>query len=266
VVVPPEAYGVHAKGIHLPLLPAMARSAGFDTHITVFSPEGRLYQVEYSFAAVKGSGFTTVALRGDDSVVTVTQKKLPDKLMDKDYTTHLFNLTANIGCVTTGLSADARALVYRAREIASKFADKNGFEMPVHYLALKLANVAQMYTQHAYMRPLAVNLILFSIDDEKGAQLFQVDPAGYYAGYKGCAAGAKEAEALNALEKVVKKKVALPESETIQQAILVLQTVMGMDFKDTDIEVGVVSKTRAGFARLNEEEIKGHLDAIAEKD
>jgi len=244
----------------------MARSAGFDTHITVFSPEGRLYQVEYSFAAVKGSGFTTVALRGDDSVVCVTQKKLPDKLMDKSYTTHLYNISANIGAVTTGLSADARALVYRAREIASKFADKNGFEIPVHYLALKCANVGQIYTQHAYMRPLAVNIIFLAMDDEKGPSLFQVDPAGYYAGYKGCASGAKEAEALNALEKIVKKKTSLPESETIQQAILCLQTVMGMDFKDTDIEVGVTSRARTGFARLGEEEIKNHLDAIAEKD
>merc|ERR1712129_149422 len=152
-----------------------------------------------------------------------------------------------IGCVTTGLSADARALVYRAREIASKFKDKNGYEIPVHYLALKVANLAQVYTQHAYMRIFAVNMMLFSIDDEKGPQLFQVDCAGYYAGYKGSAAGAKE-------------------SEAIQQTIACLQTVMGQDFKDPDIEVGIVSKTRTGFVRLTEEEIRGHLDAIAEKD
>jgi len=244
----------------------MARNSGYDSHITVFSPEGRLYQVEYSFSAVKGCGFTTVALRGDDSVVCVTQKKLTDKLMDKDYTTHLYNLSANIGCVTTGLSADARALVYRSREIASKFKDKNGFEIPVDYLALKTANIGQVYTQHAYMRPFAVNMIMFSIDDEAGPQLFQVDPAGYYAGYKGCAAGAKENEAQNALEKIVKKKNAMPESETIQQAISCLQTVMGMDFKDTDIEVGLTSRNRKGFVRLSEEEIRNHLDAIAEKD
>jgi len=239
---------------------------GYDSHITVFSPEGRLYQVEYCFSAVKGCGHTTVALRGDDSVICVTQKKLPDKLMEKDFMTHLYNLSPNIGCVTTGSSPDSRALVHRAREIASKFKDKNGYEIPVHYLALKVANIGQVYTQHAYMRPFAVNLMLFSIDDEKGPQLFQCDCAGYYAGYKGCAAGAKEPEAQNALEKIIKKKAALPESETIQQAIACLQAVMGMDFKDTDIEVGVVSKKRVGFVRLSEEEIRGHLDAIAEKD
>merc|ERR1719174_655134 len=139
---------------------------GYDSHITVFSPEGRLYQVEYCFSAVKGSGFTTVALRGDDSVVAVTQKKLPDKLMDKNFTTHLYNISPNIGCLMTGLHADARALVYRGREIASKFKDKNGYDIPVHYLALKIANIAQVYTQHAYMRPFGVNCILCAIDEE----------------------------------------------------------------------------------------------------
>jgi len=239
---------------------------GYDTHITVFSPDGKLYQVQYAHSGVNSCGFTTVALRGDDSVVCVTQKKLPDKLMDKDFTTHLYNITPNIGCVMTGMAADSRALVFRAREIASKFKDKNGYEIPVHYLSLKVANIGQVYTQHAYMRPFCVNAIFMSIDDEKGPSLFQIDPAGYYAGYKGCAAGTKENEATNALEKIVKKKMALPEAETIQQAVLCLQTVMGMDFKESDIEVGLVSKNRKGYVRLTEEEIRNHLDAIAEKD
>merc|ERR1712107_451908 len=188
------------------------------------------------------------------------------KLMEKDFVTHLYNITPNIGCLMTGISPDARALVFKAREKASKFKDKNGYEIPVHYLALKLANVGQVYTQHAYMRPYGVNAMLFSIDDEKGPSLFQVDPAGNYFGYKACAAGTKDREAINALEKIVKKKLTLTQSETIQQAIGCLQTVMGMDFKPTDIEVGIVTKSKAGFIRLTEAEIDNHLTAIAERD
>lgn len=245
----------------------MARASGYDRHITIFSPEGRLHQVEYAFQAVKKSqNMTSVAIRGDDSVVCVTQKKVPDKLMDKDWITHLYNITPNIGCLMTGMSADARALVYKAREIASKFKDKNAYEIPVHYLALKLANLAQVYTQHAYMRPYGVNTMLVAIDDEKGPSLYQVTPAGSYFGYKAAAAGTKDQEATNALEKIMKKKLTLTQSETIQQAIGCLQAVMGMDFKPTDIEVGVVSKSKPGFARLTEQEIDGHLNAIAEKD
>lgn len=245
----------------------MSRASGYDRHITIFSPEGRLHQVEYAHQAVKkNQNMTSVALRGDDCVVCVTQKKVPDKLMVKDFETHLYNVTPNIGCLMTGMHPDARALVYKAREIASKFKDKNGYEIPVHYLSLKLANIAQVYTQHAYMRPYGVSTMLCSMDDENGPSLFQVDPAGMYMGYKACAAGTKDAEAVNALEKVIKKKLALTESETIQQAVSVLQSVLGMDFKAGDVEVGMVCKSRRGFVRLSEEEIDVHLNAIAEKD
>merc|ERR1712107_502204 len=119
--------------------------------------------------------------------------------------------------------------------------DKNGYEIPVHFLALKLGNIAQVY-----MRPYGVTAMLCSIDDEEGPSLYQIDPAGMYYGYKAAAAGTKDQEAMNALEKIVKKKMALPESETIQQAIGCLQSVMGMDFKPSDIEVGVVSASKPG--------------------
>lgn len=244
----------------------MARQSGYDRHITIFSPEGRLYQVEYAFKAVRGCGLTSVGLRGDDSVVVVTQKKIPDKLMDKDFTTHLYNITENIGCVETGMSADARALVYRAREMAAEFKDENAYEIPVEHLALKVANIGQVYTQHAYMRPYGVSSMFVAMDEEKGPSLFQVDPAGHYLGYKAAAAGGKEQEAKNALEKIVKKKQAMPETVTIQEAIKCLQSVMGMDFKCTDIEVGVVSKARPRFTRLSETETDTHLTAIAEQD
>merc|ERR1719264_614158 len=246
---------------------AMARQSGYDRHITIFSPEGRLYQVEYAFQAVKkNQNMTSVALRGDDSVVLVTQKKVTEKLLDKDSVTHLYNITPTIGCLMTGMTADARALVYRAREIASKYKDKNAYEIPVHYLALKLANIGQVYTQHAYMRPYGVSTMLVSIDEEKGPSLFQIDPAGNYFGYKAAAAGTKDQEAMNALEKILKKKIPFPEAETIQQAVGCLQVVMGMDFKAGDIEVGVVSKAKPGFRRLTEQEIDDNLTAIAEKD
>jgi len=175
-------------------------SAGYDRHITIFSPEGRLYQVEYAFKAAKLSGLTSIGVRGTDSAVVVTQKKVPDKLIDPTSVTHLFKVTETIGCVATGLVADAKSSIIRARHEAAEFNYQNGYDIPVDYMAQRVADVAQVYTQHAFMRALGIITIFIGMD-EKGPQLFRCDPAGHYLGYKACSAGAKEQEANNFLEK-----------------------------------------------------------------
>jgi len=242
-----------------------ASSAGFDRHITIFSPEGRLYQVEYAFKAVRG-GETSIGVRGADSVCIVTQKKVPDKLVDPTSVTRMFKITEKLGCVCTGLIADAKSLVTRARQEAGEFKYTNGFEIPVEHMAKRLADVAQVYTQHAFMRALGVSTIFVGIDDEKGPQLFRTDPAGHYLGFKGCAAGAKEQEAHNFLEKKYKNNPSFTVKETIETAIIALQNVVGSDLKPGDLEVGIVTKDNPKFKTLSEEEIDAHLTAISDRD
>lgn len=126
------------------------------------------------------------------------------------------------------------------------------------------------------MRPYGVAMTLIAIDEEYGPQLFKCDPAGYYVGYKGVAAGPKQQEALNHLEKKLRNKEYAPGTweDVVEMAISTLSTVLSMDFKKTEIEIGIVGGprpdgkegTHTGFRTLTEDEIDERLQAIAEKD
>jgi 20S proteasome subunit alpha 1 len=126
------------------------------------------------------------------------------------------------------------------------------------------------------MRPLGVATTLVSLDDEAGPQLYKCDPAGYYVGYKATASGPKQQEAFNHLEKKLKNKDCAPGSweEVVELGISTLSTVLSVDFKKGELEIGIVGgPSKDGndgpsreFRKLTEDEIDDRLQAIAERD
>jgi 20S proteasome subunit alpha 1 len=181
----------------------------------------------------------------------------------------------------------------RARGEAAEFRYKFGYEMPCDVLAKRLANISQVYTQRvclrtphiivmiaehsqAHMRPYGIATTLISLDSEFGPQLYKCDPAGYYTGYKATAAGPKQQEAFNHLEKKLKNKNCADGSweEVVELGITTLSNVLSVDFKKGELEIGIVGGPRtdgkegtdADFRALTEDEIDERLQAIAEKD
>ncbi len=223
--------------------------------------------MEYAFkAASSASGLTGVSLRGKNSAVVVTQKKVPDRLMDPKSVSHLFSITPKIGCLVTGRIADCKAQIQRARYEAADFAFQYGYSIPVHVLAKRIADIAQVNTQSASMRPLATVCIFIGIDDEKGPQVMKVDCAGHYLPFFGTGSGAKEQEAVNFLEKKVDEMKGYDCDQTIRTAIMCLGSVLGSDFRGSEIEVGVVEGVEGTFTVLTEDQIETHLNAIADTD
>jgi 20S proteasome subunit alpha 1 len=241
----------------------MSRETSYDRYISIFSPEGRLYQLEYANKAVDAPGLTTVGVRGRDSVCLVTQRKVPDKLIDPASMSRVFNITDTVGCVMTGHFADGRSLVAQARQEASNFEYNNGFAIPPAFLANRMADLNQVSTQHAGRRTMGADMILCGIDEEAGPQLYRVDSGGSFLGYKATAAGAKHQEAESILEKKVDDSLSL--AATVQLAIMTLQTTVGADFKPEDIEVAIV-QGKDKFRLLKDSEVEEHLTAIAERD
>lgn len=155
-------------------------------------------------------------------------------------------------------------MVYKAREEASNYFYKNGCDIPVHQLCQRIADMNQVYTQHAYMRLHACVGLLVSIDDENGPSIYKFDPSGWYASYKACAIGTKEQEGNNSLEKILKN----PSEDTTVDAVSCMVSIIGSisDVKSSDLEVAVATIENPVFRILSKEAVETVLTTIAERD
>ena len=240
-------------------------SSSADRFITIFSPEGRLWQVEYAFKAVKQAEVTAVAAKGQDSVVVAVQKKVQDKLIDPSTVTHMFRITEHVGACLVGLVPDVYYICRQLRGIAASFELKNGFEVPVSILASELSMIHQAESQYSGMRPTAVSAILFGYDPTaESFALYKIEPSGFSYGYRAVSCGVKETEAMSQLEKKIDNFPS--EKETAEFVLSSLQTVVGADFDPNDVEVAVMTKEQTRYRLMNKNEIESILTAVAEKD
>lgn len=251
----------------------MSSRSNFDFANTIFSPEGSLYQVEYAYKAVKSTGITSIAIRGKDSVVVLSQRKVPDKLMVPESITSMHKVSPTLGICITGRPADGRVVVNEARDLASKFKYDNGFNMHIELLAKRLARRAQVDTQYNGRRSMGVSATVIGMDQDDATgvlkpALFKVDPSGHFVGYFACASGQKETEAISQLEKKMKQKPfeEMSAVEISEASLAVLQAVCGEALKARDVEMARVTPDAPIFGIVADQEVENMLTALAERD
>ncbi|KAF7638150.1 Proteasome subunit alpha type [Meloidogyne graminicola] len=241
-------------------------SAGYDRHITIFSPEGRIYQVEYAFKAANAVNLTAVGVCVGDTAVIAVQRRIPDKLIDSSSVKNIFKLSQTISCTILGIPPDCKFQATRARAEAAQWKYENGFDMPISILSRKMADINQYYTQVAEMRSLGTMMMTISYDDENGPQIFIIDPAGYYRSVRGFGIGTKQQQVNNFMEKKFKKKTEYTSDEAIDLALEALQQALGMDLKAEEVEIIYVDKDNQTVKQMMNNEIEEHLTAIEERD
>merc|ERR1711934_766508 len=201
---------------------AMARR--YDSRTTIFSPEGRLYQVEYAMEAIGHAG-AAIGVLATNGVVLAAEKKTTSKLLESDKTSEkMYMVDNNIACAVAGIRADANILINQARLNAQRHLFKYAEPIPVEQMIQQICDLKQGYTQYGGQRPFGVSFLFAGYDKEYGYQLYQSDPSGNYGGWKATAIGANNSNAQSILKMDYKEDIEL--NDALLLAIKVLSKTM----------------------------------------
>jgi len=230
----------------------------YDRAITVFSPDGRLFQVEYAREAVK-RGTTTVGLKFKDGVVLIVDKRIASRLMEPKSIEKIFRIDEHVGCATSGLVADARILVDQARVIAQISKITYDERMGVEALVKRICDFKQNYTQYGGVRPFGTALLVAGVDDQ-GQHLFETDPSGALVSYKAGSIGAGRNAVMEVFEEEYKE-----DSEMEEVILLGLRAILKATEEQTldpkGVEIGVVSKDQ-NFRQLDAAEVESYVGKL----
>ena len=221
----------------------------YDRGITVFSPDGRLFQVEYAREAVK-KGTTTIGLKYKDGAILVVDKRLSSKLVEPGSIDKIYDVDDYIGCATSGLVADARVLIDEARKNAQIHKVTYGENIAVELLVKQVCDHKQNYTQYGGARPFGTALLVAGVDD-LGAHLFETDPSGALVAYRATCIGSGRPVVMEMLEKEFKNGLSFDAAAKL--GLKALAAAIEETPSADSVEIGVVEKGKK-FRRLSSTE------------
>ncbi len=241
-----------------------SQQQAYDRGITIFSPDGRLYQVEYAREAVK-RGTASIGVRTPEGVVLAVDKRIRSPLMERDSVEKLHKADDHVGIASAGHVADARQLIDFARRQAQVDQLRYGQPVGVETLTKTVTDHIQQYTQVGGARPFGVALIIGGIEDGE-PRLYETDPSGTPYEWQALAVGADRGEIEDYLEANYEPELSLDGG--VGLALSALASVNDGELRPEGTGVATVAVDDEQFRRLDDDEVETHLaesDLLAEE-
>ncbi len=235
--------------------PMQHQMMGYDRAITMFSPDGRLLQVEYAKKTVK-QGSAAIGMVCKDGVLLVTDKRIVDKFIVPESVEKIFQIDDHIAATASGILSDARVLVERAQIKAQQHTVT--YDSPIDTLAIvkDIANLKQLCTQSGGLRPFGVSLLVAGVDED-GPKLFGTDPTGIFFQYWATSIGEGDSDIEKIFEKEYKKEMNIEDG--LKLSLKALKKTLGDDFSIVRLDCVYIKTSEKKVKRFSE----GHLSKIA---
>jgi proteasome alpha subunit len=237
----------------------MMASRGYDMTPTMYSPDGRIYQVEYAIETVK-RGTLAIGIQAKDGVVIAVEEKARD-LQVAESTQKIFQVDDHIGVAAAGYIPDARVQVDSARFFAQS--NKLTYDEPVEVetVAKHLADQSHQFTQYSGVRPFGVALIIAGVD-KHGNRIFVTDPSGTFVLYSAVAIGGNSEEVTDYLEKNYKEDISVEEAISLAIASINLKS----DEKGVKhIKMSTIRSNTKLLERVPDAELEKHARTTEDK-
>ena len=234
----------------------MVDKMGYDRSITMFSPDGRLLQVEYAKKTVR-QGSTALGICCKDGVVLVADKRITSKLMVPEAIEKMFRVDDHIAATAAGIISDARVLVDRAQVRAQQHSVTYDSKIDVLSIVKDMCDLKQVCTQSAGLRPFGVSMLVCGIEEDGTIKLFVTEPYGLYFQYKAAVIGEGEAEVDAFLQKKFKSN--MPIDEGVKLGLAAMKEFLGAEFNVERVDVVTIKMADKRYKKLSDDEIKSYL-------
>ena len=228
----------------------------YDRSITMFSPDGRLLQVEYAKKTVK-QGSTAIGLVCKDGVVLVADKRVTSKLLVPEAIEKMFKIDDHIMVTAAGIISDARVLVDRSQLKAQQHAVTYDSKIDVLSIVKDMCDLKQICTQSAGLRPFGVSLLVAGVEEDGTIKLFLTEPYGLYFQYKAAVIGEGDTEIEPVLQKKYKPNMSVEDG--IKFGLGLMKDFLKGEFNFEGVDVAYVSSKDQRYTKLSDDEIKARM-------